>query len=481
VAWIDTLTYRPLSNGNPDLSDPVWQSTTADSVVFESLPETASDNTNDYAFVVRAVDDAGATERRLDVGTNSRGFNTAFEINGPAIFISSNVAGSWSATSNTVHEVFASQGLKFTWRANPNAETEAEVVGYSYSIDDTTGFVDVPYSLNRTMFPEAVPGDTTEQLWRPSRGPHALFVRAIDDGRFISQVAARIEVFPGPRTCGTDQRFILVVRDTDTSALSNVIFPAQYAIVESTLVSYYFEGYDYQVHQTFAGREEPEVILMNCASSVFLFHSASMSDGESSSLENLHATGPNSLPSYVAAGGNLFLCGLQPANAVAYFENLESDRTELQNYPIIFGNTGEGTDFAEHWFKRFLFIQRIVESIGNTTQPGNAGDRMAVARSQISDYPDLVFDPTSWPSGPLQGGFGYYDREILLQPGSPAQVIYTRDATGSPVGIRRLTTPGVNGNIVYLGLHPYFVERPAFRTLIRKVLSQFGEFPSPGN
>jgi hypothetical protein len=32
---------------------------------------------------------------------------------------------------------------------------------------------------------------------------------------------------------------------------------------------------------------------------------------------------------------------------------------------------------------------------------------------------------------------------------------------------------------VYLGLHPYWVERPAFRDLVRAVLTDFGEVMTP--
>ena len=481
VAWVDTLTYRPLSTGQPDLNDPVWQDTELDSVVFESLPETLSDPENGFCFVVRAIDDAGATERLLEVGSNGRAFDTATDINGPSIFISSNLAGSWrETTSGEVHEVFGSEGLRFTWRGTPNADTQAEIVGFSYSIDDTTQFANAPFSLNRTMFPEPIPGDSTEQLWRPREGAHALFVRALDDGRFVNELVARIEVFDGPRECGTEERFILVVRDTDVGALTgnNLIPPGVgFDLLEFTLTNYYFDSYNYQVHETDAGNFPPEVNLMNCASSLFWFHTAILGESDASTLDIFHSQGPNSLPSYVAAGGNLFLCGLQPAAGVRYFDEFATGETEFQNFPVIFANTGEGTDYAEHWFKKFLFVSRIVESIGGTRE--SPSDRLRVARSRVSGYPDLAFDPTSMPEGPALGGFGYYDRQIQLLPGSPAEVIYTLNNTDSAVGIRRLTSPGVNGNVVYLGLSPYFVERPAFRELIHQVLTQFGEFPIP--
>ena len=64
-------------------------------------------------------------------------------------------------------------------------------------------------------------------------------------------------------------------------------------------------------------------------------------------------------------------------------------------------------------------------------------------------------------------------------PNAGTEVIYQANDTNLAVGVRRLTSPGPNGNTVYLGLHPYFVERPAFRDLVRAVLTQFGEVMTP--
>ena len=47
------------------------------------------------------------------------------------------------------------------------------------------------------------------------------------------------------------------------------------------------------------------------------------------------------------------------------------------------------------------------------------------------------------------------------------------------IGVRRLTAPGINGNLVFLGFHPYFIERPLFRQLIQAIMTDFGEEPEP--
>jgi hypothetical protein len=131
-----------------------------------------------------------------------------------------------------------------------------------------------------------------------------------------------------------------------------------------------------------------------------------------------------------------------------------------------------------HWAATTLGIDRISESIGNTDFSA-LEFRMSRAKSKVSGYPDLNFDPLTWPQGPIRRGFGFYDRGITPIPGSGTEVIYTFNDSNLPVGVRRLTAPGVNGNTVLLALHPYFVERPAFRSLVRAVLTDFGEVMIP--
>ena len=58
-------------------------------------------------------------------------------------------------------------------------------------------------------------------------------------------------------------------------------------------------------------------------------------------------------------------------------------------------------------------------------------------------------------------------------------MIYTDAATGEAVGIRKLTSPGVNGNTMYLGFHPYFIQKSAFREFLGAALTDFGEVPIP--
>ena len=134
---------------------------------------------------------------------------------------------------------------------------------------------------------------------------------------------------------------------------------------------------------------------------------------------------------------------------------------------------------VDHWAATRLGVARVERTFGNTNTYPLAPDRLRLARSRIggaNPYPDLPFDPLTWPRGPERRGFGYYDRDLTPMPG--AEAIFDFNDTNLPIAIRRLTSPGVNGNTMYLGFHPYFVGRPEFRTFLEAVLEDFGETPS---
>jgi hypothetical protein len=195
-------------------------------------------------------------------------------------------------------------------------------------------------------------------------------------------------------------------------------------------------------------------------------------------FESYHRQPPNPLSSYVSAGGNLFVLGLSPVELMRYFERQEGS-PGLQNYPVIFSRTLTDTTLLPHWAATHFGIARISESVSNTSASSAQANRLRVAKAMVPGYPDLPFDPLTWPDGPAQRGFGYYDRDIVPLAGA-AEVIYRANAVDGPaIGVRRLNDPQAGGSTVYLGLHPYFVERPAFRDLVRAVLISFGETLNP--
>jgi hypothetical protein len=476
--WLDTITYYPNFSGGYFTDSLVWRFTDRDSVLFPNVTTTTPPN---FAyFGVRAIDDAGAEEQILTPDVNTRRFFVTRSLNGPRIFVNSNILGTWRTGGTTqTRDVFAGQGLRFRWRAIPGP-SGAPVAGYSFAVDDTSRWT--PYSLPSTEFPEQPPGGP-EELWFPEGGPHTFYVRAIDAAGFVRVLAARLKVFLGPRFAPAESRYILIVVDSQPGGpQESLVWPLNFEEIEVGLVHYYFEGYNYVVHET-SGALPPTLTLLDWATSCFWFHSAEVGGQYSSSLQKYHQVPPNPLPSYVASGGNLFICGVQPVHALRYYEATDGTVQLVQNTPVDFGTTIADTSLVDHWMAAQFGISRILETWGDTNTGSLAPKRVRTCTSQITTganpYPDLPFDPLSWPSGPILRGFGYYDRGIeLLDVENPAEVIYTANESQDAIAIRRLTQPGVNGNVMYVGFHHYFVERPAFRQFIRAVLTDFGETPS---
>jgi hypothetical protein len=169
----------------------------------------------------------------------------------------------------------------------------------------------------------------------------------------------------------------------------------------------------------------------------------------------------------------LLLCGIQPVNALRYFEDFEQGPQLVLEFPIDFCSTLGNPSVDPHWAATDLGVCSIEESIYQAEdQPV-----LSLAKSQITassnPYPDLPFDPNSIPNGKIQGGFRYFDTGI--EPTGDAEVIYTDANSGDAVGIRKLVAPGVNGNTIFLGFHPYFIEKNAFRKFLRAALRDFGE------
>lgn len=479
IAWIDTLTYYPVGPGERKDSLP-WEYTEVDSVVYPGVSEFDSQGADAlYIFAVRAIDDAGATEQILTAPANLRRFTIDPNLAGPRIFLRSNSAGAWRAGEPLVtRAVFAGQGLRFSWRATPG-QSQTPVAGFSYAVEDTADWT--PFSANSLEWPVQIPNEP-EVLWFPPEGPHRFFVRAIDLGGFVSLLEARLDVFGGPKECAPEPEddTVLVVLDTNavTMVTSNGVWPVGYELIERALVDYWFEGFNYQVFQSDQGRRPLDISILNCATSTVWLCSAAVGDGDNILFDGYHSSPPNPLSSYVSAGGNLFVLGVTPVQAMRYFERADGPPA-VQQIPVLFSRTLTDTTYLPHWASTHFGIARINLSVGNTASQAEAGNRLNVAKAVVAGYPDLPFDPLTWPDGPVQRGFGYYDRDVLPIAGA-AEVIYRANTVdGPPIGVRRLRDPQTGGSTVYMGFHPYWVERPAFRQLVRAVLTSFGETLNP--
>ncbi len=420
---------------------------------------------------------ADASRETSITGSESGPGDGTFQgLDGPRITLFSSRGGVWRTGDEEEERTLFSEGkMDFRWSAVPGP-SGAAVAGYSYKIDDADW---TPYSLDVTewqgMSPDVAPGVWT---W--------FSLRAIDEEGFVSELTPRLLALLGPRKNVEHDRYVLVVLDTDPSAIQNAgVWPQDYRDIERSLILYFFADVDLQIYETL-GLHAPPANVLSLATSVFWFHSADANNFDDSVLHSWHELGEgwNLLSSYVKSGGNLFLCGIQPVNPLRWFDGFALDEPQLVlQFPIQFEDTLNDAELIPHWVGADLRVGSVEATVPNLeTSPV-----VALADSRISGanpYPDLEFDPLSIPDGFERGGFPYYDSGIAPRAG--AVIAYEDSKTGESLGIRRLSAGGSNGSVVYLGFHPWFLKKSQFRSLIQAVLADFetaglpsGEEPAP--
>ncbi len=139
-----------------------------------------------YFFAERAVDIAGATEKKLTARDNIRDFNVTNKNPGPLLTVCSSVlVQCFSPTSGPDDiarkeiQIFEGETISFAWSADAS-NYGGEIVGYTYALDDTSSTEWGSIDLTKT-------GATfvSSQL---SIGPHFLFIRAVDDGGLVTNM-----------------------------------------------------------------------------------------------------------------------------------------------------------------------------------------------------------------------------------------------------------------------------------------------------
>jgi hypothetical protein len=184
------------------------------------------------------------------------------------------------------------------------------------------------------------------------------------------------------------------------------------------------------------------------------------------------------LSSYIRCGGNFLLCGIQPLNALRYFDSLSEPGPILQPHePVEFERTLDDPDLVPNWVAADLRVARVESTHPNHPTEPVLTELLSQVESGPHPYPSIEFDPLSIPNGPEKGGFRYFDAGIIPRAGG--EVIYRNADTNESIGVRRLTVGGSNGSVVYLGFHPWFVKKSQFAGLIQAVLADFETYGRP--
>jgi len=159
----------------PPYDDWAWTGLRAPTRRFTGVP------TGEYVFAERAVDVAGAAERSLEFVRNIRHFTvinaTPPRASAPVLTVTADVLFAPLASSTgpvdgarQALELMEGETVSFSWFADASSYGGV-VSGYTYALDDTSALP--PLALGVTA--------ATLSPARLTPGPHALYVRAIDD------------------------------------------------------------------------------------------------------------------------------------------------------------------------------------------------------------------------------------------------------------------------------------------------------------
>lgn len=459
IAWLDTLTWYPDFGGGYFADSLVWRFTQERSVD-PGLP--AIPPSDRYIFAVRAVDDAFASERVLAEDVNVRFFQLGGYVPGPTLQLHGGYPGARRTSLDSAIrplDLFADTGFLFHFRGRPGDRPLASL----------------SYSLDGGSWTAATPSLASRWITLPA-GNHQFRIVAVDDIGRTRDFPLALAMHERPSSHAPEDRYVLLLLDTDPQELVDAfIWPPDYATVERALFTDLLDGYPVRVFETHGTDAPPFDTVAGASAVIWVLSATTLSR---SLLEAMPADAENPVAAYRRAGGPVLLFGLNPSEPCRRIEHWFGPG------PVVVGS--DPVDFIAlqddegppHWFAEAFGLAQVQHHVRRPDFDPGLGVARSAVTSGANPYPDLPFDPLSWPGGPGMAGFGYFDTGLVPVSGSGAEVLYTRDDTGEAVAIRRVGVPG-EGSTIWMGFHPYFVERPACRAFLRAALTDFG-VPAPG-
>ncbi len=207
VGWINGAVGPALA---PPHDDWKWIGVRGEMRRFEKVAS------GEYVFAVRAVDNAGATEKSLEFGANIRHFTVVRPDPGPArigpvltvrssvtLYPLARVQGPNDDVPRRPIQAFEQETISFSWQATADSYGGA-IVGYSYALDDVSA-LPAPDPL--------ATGVTFARADLPP-GNHFLFVRAVDDGGLVTNAVISILIVRASFKAPGAPREILYVDDS---------------------------------------------------------------------------------------------------------------------------------------------------------------------------------------------------------------------------------------------------------------------------
>ncbi|MFZ1946079.1 MAG: hypothetical protein WAW06_00865 [bacterium] len=315
----------------------------------------------------------------------------------------------------------------------------------------------------------------------PSLGSH-IFVAELRDLNYdVTRCEFRIEVVPGPGAAGGQLIYLV---DDDRAKWLEVAYAGYEASSDSLwadiLQGYTWEGYDTGINHS---RVVP-VSDVGDASTVIWLDDWDL-EFPNTQLTYLCYELGNYLWPYVMAGGNLIVIGRDPVYSTMYWpEGTPHPSERIEQVSLDF--RPKFNDCDSTWAYNF---NREVFGIELMAVPDPAVAFTTLSPCEAGWDPvstGLIPGVTGWP-GMIDNAFyitqvrsdipvhGLYSVVPVDGSGEPSG---PPDCAGRLIGVW-VPGDGTRGHAAYIGVPPWFFDHDQVKTMVRHLLTEFGEVPSP--
>jgi hypothetical protein len=389
---------------------------------------------------------------------------------------------------NEISYLFPGTEVAFRFWAMESRETGRLAEAYRYYFDDPE---DPRYSTWNCWTPVAGIRDrgNSPEWWVKfpadgvplglSVGPHVFVAEVRDLNEDVTHCEFKIEVLAGPGASG-EQLIYLV--DDDRAKWLAPAYSGYEASSDSQWVDI-LDGYTWEEYDTGINYTGVVPVLRVADASTVIWLDDWNPENPATQLTRLCSDVGNYLWPYVANGGNLIVIGRDPVYSTMFWP----DGTP---YP-----SERGQQVSLYFEPRF----NIYDSTYNFNREVFGIDRMAVpdpgvAFTTLSPC-EAGWDPiTTGPIAGVTGWPGWMDNAFYitqLRSDVPVHGLYSVipiDGSGNPSGppdcagrLIGVWMPGdgTRGHAAYIGIPPWFFDHDQVKTMVRHLLTEFGEVPSP--
>jgi hypothetical protein len=443
----------------------------------------AGDPNGVHEFTLLAVDNAGATERTVDMPANYRKWIASADVSWGRLCITEDLLGRQCGESGPTPTAPPYARLSFNWLGDASAYG-GKIVCYSYSYDGS------PFS-------ECLPGLThfppDARDFVPAADAHELIVRARDDLGETFETKYRFVAERCYTPSHWDERQVLYIDDFALgTGTDGSLYPRD--PVEEEFWTDMLAGFASLRFDAESGLDAPSARILSRASTV-IWNVDDLSQLREGAEDPLFRS---RLRSLILCGHNVILCGSIPSSAFApdnFFDPAQIEEPGCPHDPrLSYG----GGDRSLHWFPAFCDTgyHFAYDMLGIDA---SYYDGSQYLRGLVSDgrplpdglpLPDLVIDTGK--RGTRSDGMPIFDvlglelceQYDLSGEGAPIPLWRLRDDDGEVKRVCAYWLPktGTRGHVVVLGFSPYFFDTEQMQEVFRRLLIMFGEnyYSDPG-